>query len=107
MMNRAERRRYSSLGVSNKMIMDKTLSDMYEQGFKDGIKHTYKSVITILFYVIKNHLRISKENYQSLFLRCMENIDAFRTGQLKPSDVELMKKEILEEKNLDLGRIDR
>lgn len=106
-MNRAERRRYSSLGVSNKMIMDKTLSDMYEQGFKDGIKHTYKSVITILFYVIKNHLRISRENYQSLFLRCMENIDAFRTGQLKPSDVELMKKEILEEKNLDLGRIDR
>ena len=106
-MNRAERRRYSSLGVSNKMIMDKTLSDMYEQGFKDGLKHTYKSVITILFYVIKNHLRISKENYQSLFLRCMENIDAFRTGQLKPSDVELMKKEILEEKNLDLGRIDR
>ena len=106
-MNREERRRYSSLGVSNKMIMDKTLSDMYEQGFKDGIKHTYKSVITILFYVIKNHLRISKENYQSLFLRCMENIDAFRTGQLKPSDVELMKKEILEEKNLDLGRIDR
>ena len=106
-MNRAERRRYSSLGVSNKMIMDKTLSDMYEQGFKDGIKHTYKAVITILFYVIKNHLRISKENYQSLFLRCMENIDAFRTGQLKPSDVELMKKEILEEKSLDLGRIDR
>ena len=106
-MNRAERRRCNHLGVSNKMIMDKTLSDMYEQGFKDGIKHTYKSVITILFYVIKNHLRISRENYQSLFLRCMENIDAFRTGQLKPSDVELMKKEILEEKNLDLGRIDR
>lgn len=94
-MNRAERRRYSSLGISNKAIMDKTLSDMYEQGFKDGIKHTYKSVITILFYVIKNHLR------------CMENIDAFRTGQLKPSDVELMRKEMLEEKNLDLGRIDR
>lgn len=106
-MNRAERRRYSSLGVSNKVIMDKTLSDMYEQGFKDGIKHTYKAIITILFYVIKNHLRISKENYQSLFLRCMENIDAFRTGQLRPSDVELMKKEILEEKSLDLGRIDR
>ena len=87
--------------------MDKTLSDMYEQGFKDGIKHTYKAVITILFYVIKNHLRISKENYQSLFLRCMENIDAFRTGQLKPSDIDLMKQEILEEKSLDLGRIDR
>ena len=106
-MNREERRRYSSLGVSNKMIMDKTLSDMYEQGFKDGIKHTYKAVITILFYVIKNHLRISRENYQSLFLRCMENIDAFRTGQLKPSDIDLMKQEILEEKSLDLGRIDR
>lgn len=106
-MNRAERRKYSRCGVSNKAIMDKTLSDMYEQGFKDGIKHTYKSVITILFYVIKNHLRISKENYQSLFLRCMENIDAFRTGQLKPSDIDLMKQEILEEKSLDLGRIDR
>ena len=106
-MNRAERRRYSSLGISNKAIMDKTLSDVYEQGFKDGIKHTYKSVITILFYVIKNHLRISKENYQSLFLRCMENIDAFRTGQLRPSDIDLMKQEILEEKSLNLGRIDR
>lgn len=106
-MNRAERRRYSSLGVSNKMIMDKTLSDMYEQGFKDGIKHTYKAVITILFYVIKNHLRISKENYQSLFLRCMSNIESFKTGQLRPSDIDLMKQEILEEKSLDLGRIDR
>ena len=93
-MNRAERRRYSSLGVSNKMIMDKTLSDMYEQGFKDGIKHTYKSVITILFYVIKNHLRISKENYQSLFLRCMENIDAFRTGHLETNDYETIVKEM-------------
>lgn len=106
-MNRAERRRYSSLGVSNKVIMDKTLSDMYEQGFKDGIKHTYKAVITILFYVIKNHLRISKENYQSLFLRCMSNIESFKTGQLRPSDIDLMKQEILEEKSLDLGRIDR
>ena len=106
-MNREERRRYSSLGVSNKMIMDKTLSDMYEPGFKDGIKHTYKSVITILFYVIKNHIRISKENYQSLFLRCMSNIESFKTGQLRPSDIDLMKQEILEEKSLDLGRIDR
>ena len=106
-MNREERRRYSSLGVSNKMIMDKTLSDMYEQGFKDGIKHTYKAAITILFYVIKNHLRISKENYQSLFLRCMSNIESFKTGQLRPSDIDLMKQEILEEKSLDLGRIDR
>lgn len=106
-MNRAERRKYSHCGVSNKMIMDKTLSDMYEQGFKDGIKHTYKSVITILFYVIKNHLRISKENYQSLFLRCMSNIESFKTGQLRPSDIDLMKQEIFEEKSLDLGRIDR
>lgn len=106
-MNRAERRRYSNLGVSNKTIMDKTLSDVYEQGFKAGIKHTYKAVITILFYVIKNHLRISKENYQSLFLRCMSNIESFKTGQLRPSDIDLMKQEILEEKSLDLGRIDR
>ena len=106
-MNRAERRRYSSLGISNKAIMYNTLSDMYEQGFKDGIKHTYKAVITILFYVIKNHLRISKENYQSLFLRCMSNIESFKTGQLRPSDIDLMKQEILEEKSLDLGRIDR
>ena len=106
-MNRSERRKYEKKGYSQHSIMKKYRNDAYEQGFKDGIKHTYKSVITILFYVIKNHLRISRENYQSLFLRCMENIDAFRTGQLKPSDVELMKKEILEEKNLDLGRIDR
>ena len=106
-MNREQVRKLKEQGYSQKVIMDRYRQEAIDQGFSEGIKHTYKSVITILFYVIKNHLRISRENYQSLFLRCMENIDAFRTGQLKPSDVELMKKEILEEKNLDLGRIDR
>ncbi len=106
-MNRAERRRYSNLGVSNKTIMDKTLSDMREQGFKEGIRYTYKSLITIIFYVLKIHLRISKENYQALFERCMKSIDSFRTGQLEPNDIELMKDEIFEEKGLDLRKIDR
>ncbi len=47
-MNRAERRRYSNLGVSNKTIMDKTLSDVYEQGVKDRMK----SVTEIVFYMV-------------------------------------------------------
>lgn len=46
-MNRAERRRYNHLGVSNKTIMDKTLSDTYEQGYKAGMK----SVTEIVFYM--------------------------------------------------------
>lgn len=37
-MNRAGRRRCNHLGVSNKMVMDKTLSDVYEQGYKAGMK---------------------------------------------------------------------
>lgn len=106
-MNREQSRALKKKGYSQKVIMSRYRQEAIDQGFSEGIKHTYKAVITILFYVIKNHLRISKENYQSLFLRCMSNIESFKTGQLRPSDIDLMKQEILEEKSLDLGKIDR
>lgn len=56
-MNRSERRKYSKLGVSNKMIMDKTLSDVYEQGVKDGMK----SVSNIVFYMA-NCYKVGEED---------------------------------------------
>lgn len=63
-MNRAERRKYRTLGVSNKAIMDKTLSDMYEQGVKDGekeIKEKIKSELEKARKRLAETFKLSKE----------------------------------------------
>ena len=45
-MNRAERRRAEKQGYNHKTIMDKTLSDTYESGYKAGMKAVTEIVFT-------------------------------------------------------------
>lgn len=85
-MNRSERRKYSKLGVSNKMIMDKTLSDVYEQGVKDGMKSVTEIVFYMAAYTINYKLGFGKERLPKIMEEIYSNIDAYRTKHLTPSD---------------------
>ncbi len=85
-MNRAERRRCNHLGVSNKMIMDKTLSDVYEQGVKDGMKSVSEIVFYMAAYTINYKLGFGKERLPKIMEEIYSNIDAYRTKHLTPSD---------------------
>lgn len=106
-INRTVRRNRERQGVPYQVNIAEIRRQEYDRGFHEGIAHSYRALITIIFYVLKTHLRISKENYQNLFKRCMDSVDCFRTGQLVPDDVDLMKEEILADKGVDMGRIDR
>lgn len=85
-MNRSERRKYSKLGVSKKTIMDKTLSDVYEQGVKDGMKSVTEIVFYMAAYTINYKLGFGKERLQKIMKEIYNNIDAYRTKHLTPSD---------------------
>lgn len=85
-MNRAERRKYSKLGASNKMIMDKTLSDVYEQGVKDGMKSVSDIVFYMTAYTINYKLGFGKERLPKIMKEIYSNIDAYRTKHLTPND---------------------
>lgn len=85
-MNRSERRKYSKLGVSNKTIMDKTLSDTYEQGYKAGMKSVSDIVFYMTAYTINYKLGFGKERLPKIMKEIYSNIDAYRTKHLTPSD---------------------
>lgn len=93
-MNRAERRRYSNLGVSNKTIMDKTLSDTYESGYKAGMKAVTEIVFYMTAYSIQMEFGLGKKRLQRAMKRVYSNIDAYRTGHLESSDYDVIVKEI-------------
>lgn len=93
-MNRAERRRASNAGVSNKAIMDKTLSDIYQKGYDAG----RNDAICIIFYMtahaIQMEFGLGKKRLQRAMKRIFNSIDAFRTGHLVSSDYDTIVAEI-------------
>ena len=91
-MNRAERRRCNHLGVSNKMVMDKTLSD--EQGYKAGMKSVTDIVFYMTAYTINYKLGFGRKRLQRIMKQIYNNIDAFRTGHLETNDYETIVKEM-------------
>lgn len=93
-MNRAERRRYSSLGISNKAIMDKTLSDMRQQGIKEGMRMCEEIVFYMTAYSLKLEFGLGSKRLQKAMRRVFDNIDAFRTGHLNSSDYDVIKSEM-------------
>ena len=93
-MNRAERRRAEKQGYSNKAIMDKTLSDMYEQGVKDGMRMCEEIVFYMTAYSIQLEFNLGKKRLQRAMRRVFDNIDAYRTKHLNSSDYDLIKSEI-------------
>lgn len=95
-MNRAERRKASKTGVSNKAIMDRTLSDTYESGYKAGMKAVTEIVFYMTAHSIQMEFGLGRKRLQRAMKRIFNNIDAFRTGHLTPNDYDTIVAEMNE-----------
>lgn len=93
-MNRNERRKLQKQGVSQKYIMDKTLSDLYEKGYKDGMKAVSEIVFYMTAYTLQYKLEFGKKRLQSIMKAVYGNIDAYRTNHLNTQDYETIKSEM-------------
>lgn len=93
-MNRSERRKLSQQGVSQKYIMDKTLTDSYTEGYKAGMKAVVEITFYMTAYVIRLEFKLGKKRLQRAMKRIYDNIDSYRTGHLTPSDYDVIVKEM-------------
>lgn len=93
-MNRKERRNLLQKGVNPKAVMDKYREEVYEQGFKDGIHHSAITIMIITADVLHTHLGLGSKKLPEIVYQIHENIDAFNTGHLQPSDILLIKEEL-------------
>ena len=93
-MNREERRRALKNGVNFKTVIDKSLSDEYDRGFNDGMKHVEDVVFYMTAYTIQYKLGFGNKRLCRIMHDIFNNIDAFRTGHLTKSDFATIKEEM-------------
>lgn len=93
-MNRSQRRNLLQKGYNPKAVMDQYRKEVYEQGFKDGIHHSGISIMIITADVLHTHLGLGGKRLPEIMHQIHENIDAFNTGHLHPSDIDLIKAEL-------------
>ena len=93
-MNREARRRAEKNGVSRKQIIDRTLSDAYEAGFKSGMKHVVEITFYMVAYTLNYKLGFGRKRLQEIMLNIYNNIDSYRTGHLSTDDYDTIKAEI-------------
>lgn len=93
-MNRAERRKYEKQGVNRKQIMDKYCEELYDQGFRDGMRHVNECVFYMTAYTINYKLGFGEKRLKQIMHDIFNNIDAFRTGHLTKSDYQDIKSQV-------------
>lgn len=93
-MNRQERRRLEKKGVNKRVIMDKYREELYEKGFKDGMRHVEECVFYMTAYTIQYKLKFGSKRLKQIMYDIFNNIDGFRTGHLSRADYETIKEEI-------------
>lgn len=93
-MNRQERRRAEKVGMNKKQIMDRTLSDTYEAGFKSGMKHVIDITFYMVAYTLNYKLGFGRKRLQEIMYSIYDNIDAYRTGHLTVDDFDTIKADI-------------
>lgn len=98
-MNRSERRRLERQGYNKKAIMDKYSEELYEKGFKDGMRHVeecvfYMTAYTLYYKLNWDNLKSGEKKLRQIMYDIFNNIDAFRTGHLTRSDYEEIKEQI-------------
>lgn len=93
-MNRKGRRKLLRDGINPKAVMDQYTKELYDRGFSDGIRHSAITIMIITADVLHTHLGLGKQRLPEIMQQVHENIDAFNTGHLIPSDIDLMKKEL-------------
>lgn len=93
-MNRKESRKLAKMGVSNKAIMDRRLSESYTAGYKEGMKAVSEIVYYMAAYTINYKLGFGRKRLQNIMRAIYNNIDAYRTGHLTTSDYDVIKSEM-------------
>lgn len=78
-------------GISNKAIMDRTLSESYTAGYKEGMKAVSEIVYYMAAYTINYKLGFGRKRLQRIMHYIYNNIDAYRTGHLTTSDYDVIK----------------
>lgn len=81
-------------GISNKAIMDRTLSESYTAGYKEGMKAVSEIVYYMAAYTINYKLGFGRKRLQKIMHDIYNNIDAYRTGHLTTSDYDVIKSEM-------------
>lgn len=93
-MNRQERRKMERQGVSKKTLMDRTILDTYEKGYKEGMKAVSEIVFYMTAYTLQYKLDFGKKRLQAIMKSIYGNIDAYRTKHLNTQDYETIKSEM-------------
>lgn len=90
-MNRAERRRAERNGMNRKEIIDRTLNDSFEAGFKSGMKHVIDIAFYMTAYTLNYKLGFGNKRLTQIMYDIYNNIDAYRTGHLTVDDFDTIK----------------
>ena len=93
-MNREQVRKLKKQGYSQKVIMDRYRQEAIDQGFSEGIKHTYKVVLLLTAYALNNHLGLGKKRLPEVMNKIMLYIDSFNTQNLFRGDLPVIASEM-------------
>ena len=92
-MNRQQRRKLERQGIPKESVMNKYRREAYDEGAKDGIRHSYKMILLLTAYTARIHFDLGKKRLPEFMDRLLKNIDSFRTEQLTSSDMEAIAEE--------------
>ena len=86
-MNRKQSRKLEKQGFSQKIIMSRYRQDAYDQGHRDGVKHTYKTTLLLTAYALNNHLHLGRKRLPEIMGVILSYIDSFNTQNLFRNDM--------------------
>jgi hypothetical protein len=93
-MNREQSRKLKKQGYSEKIIMSRYRQEAIDQGFNEGIKHTYKVVLLLTAYALNNHLGLGKKRLPEVMGKIISYIDSFNTQNLFRGDLPVISSEM-------------
>jgi hypothetical protein len=93
-VNREQSRALKKKGYSQKVIMSRYRQEAIDQGFNEGIKHTYKVILLLTAYALNNHLHLGKKRLPEVMNKIMLYIDSFNTQNLFRGDLPVIASEM-------------
>ena len=93
-MNRNQVRKLRKKGYSDKLIMSRYRQEVHDQGFDNGVRHTYRMLLLITAYILRDQLGLGQKRLGIIMSRILNTIDCFNTKNLTPSDLHLMASEL-------------
>ena len=102
-MNREQLRKLKKQGCNQKIIMDRYRQDAYDQGHRDGVKHTYKTILLLTAYALNNRLHLGRKRLPEIMDAIISYIDSFNTQNLFRGDLPVIASE-MKKLGFDIGK---